>query len=193
MTALAWNCRGMGSAPAVRALTDEVKKSDPVLVFLSETKASQRRIKGLQRKLGLTQGITVQSDGRSGGLAMLWREGADVRFKSCSNSHIDVVVCESSGAVPWRATGFYGYLDAGMRPISWNLLELLNRQCNMPWVVFRDFNEILNSDEKLGWLERDARQMEGFRECLSTCGLIDLGLWVRDLPGVMGELGINEP
>jgi len=59
--------------------------------------------------------------------------------------------------------------------------------------VFGDFNEILNSDEKLGWLERDARQMEGFRECLSTCGLIDLGLWVRDLPGVMGELGINEP
>ena len=71
MTALAWNCRGMGSAPAVRALTNEVKNGDPVLVFLAETKASQRRIKGLQRKLGLTQGITVPSDGRSGGLAML--------------------------------------------------------------------------------------------------------------------------
>ena len=63
MTTLAWNCRGMGSAPAVQALTDEVKKGDPVLVFLVETKATQRRIKGLQCKLGLTQGITVPSDG----------------------------------------------------------------------------------------------------------------------------------
>ena len=122
----------MGSAPVVRALTDEVKKGDPVLVFLAETKASQRRIKGFQRKLGLTQGITVLSDGRSGGLAMLWKEGADVRFKSCSYSHIDVVVCEGNGALPWRATRFYGHPDAGMGPISWNLLELLNRQCNMP-------------------------------------------------------------
>ena len=44
---LTWNCRGMGSTPAVQALTDEVKKGDPVLVFLAETKATQRRIKGL--------------------------------------------------------------------------------------------------------------------------------------------------
>ncbi|XP_050258890.1 uncharacterized protein LOC126703871 [Quercus robur] len=189
MTALAWNCRGMGSAPAVRALTDEVKKGDPVLVFLAETKASQRRIKGLQRKLGLTQGITVLSDGRSGGLAMLWKEGADVRFKSCSNSHIDMVVCEGNGALPWRATGFYGHPDAGMRPISWNLLELLNRQCNMPWVVFGDFNEILNSDEKLGWLERDARQMECFRECLSNCGLFDLGFVGQRFTWCNGRIG----
>ena len=67
----------------VRALIDEVKNCDPILVFLAETKANQNRIKGLQRKLGLTQGITMSSDGRSGGLAMLWKEGAEVRFKSC--------------------------------------------------------------------------------------------------------------
>nr|POF19087.1 hypothetical protein CFP56_77186 [Quercus suber] len=38
---------------------------------LRETKAKQYRIKGLQRKLNLTQGITVPCDGRSGGLAMM--------------------------------------------------------------------------------------------------------------------------
>ena len=97
MTTLAWNYRGIGSAPVVRALIDEVKNCDPILVFLAETKANQNRIKGLQRKLGLTQGITVSSDGRSGGLAMLWKEGAEVQFKSCLNTHIDVVVCEGNG------------------------------------------------------------------------------------------------
>ena len=175
MTTLAWNCRGIGSTPVVRALIDEVKNCDPILVFLAETKANQNRIKGLQRKLGLTQGITVSSDGQSGGLAMLWKEGADARFKSCSNTHIDVVVCEGNGAKPWWATRSYGHPDARMRPISWNLLESLHRQCQMPWVVFGDFNEILSFDEKLGWLDRDARQLEGFRECLSNCRLFDLG------------------
>ena len=104
----------MGSAPAVRALTDEVKGCDLMLVFLAKTKANQKRIKGLQRKLGLTQGISMKSDGRSGGLAMLWKEGFDVRLKSCSNTHIDVVVCEGNGAQQLRATGFYGHPDSGM-------------------------------------------------------------------------------
>ena len=117
----------------------------------------------------------MPSDGRSGGLVMLWKEGADVCFKSCSNGHIDVVVSEGAGAQLWKATGFYGHPNASMRFISWKLLESLKRQCDMSWVVFRDFNEIVKSDEKLGWLERDARQMEMFRQCLFDCGLIDLG------------------
>ena len=47
MSLLAWNCRGLGLALVVRSLTDVVKVTDLVLVFLSETKASQNRIKGL--------------------------------------------------------------------------------------------------------------------------------------------------
>ena len=83
-----------------------MRTKDPLLVFLSETKAGVSRIKGIQNKLDYTQGITVPSDGRSGGLAMLWREGTDVRFKSCSNSHIDVEVYENPSSSPWRATSF---------------------------------------------------------------------------------------
>ena len=45
----------------------------------------------------------------------------------------------------------------------------------MPWVVCGDFNEITYTDEKLGWLDKDATQMWDFRECLSKCGLVDLG------------------
>ena len=119
--------------------------------------------------------MTVLSDGRSGGLAMMWKEGSDIRFRSCSNSHIDVVVHGSSASTPWRATGFYEHPDVGKRFISWQLLELLKNQYFMPWVVFGDFNEITHSDKKIGWLDRDAKQMEEFRECLNRYELIDLG------------------
>ena len=73
---------------------------------------------------------------------MLWREGTDVRFKSCSNSHIDVEIHESSSVAPWWAIGFYGQPDAAKRFISWQLIEVLEKQSNLPWVVFGDFNEI---------------------------------------------------
>ena len=89
-------------------------------------------------------------DGRSGGLVMLWLEGVDVRFKSCSHSHIDVVVHGDGGAKPWRASSFYGHPDARKRYVSWELLISLKNQCAMPWIVFEDFNEITHPDEKLG-------------------------------------------
>ena len=104
----------------------------------------------------MTHGIDVPSDGMSNGLAMIWKEGADIRFKSCSNSHIDVVVYNEKGRNPWRATGFYGHPDTRKRHISWSLLETLKKQCDMPWVVFGDFNEITHPDEKLGWADQDA-------------------------------------
>ncbi|XP_023886945.1 uncharacterized protein LOC111999058 [Quercus suber] len=175
MSLLAWNCRGLGSSLAVRTLADEVRTKDPLLVFLSETKAETNWIKGIQSKIEYTQGIILPSDDRSGGLALLWREGTEVHFKSCSNSHIDVEIHDKFALTLWQATGFYGQPDAAKRYISWELLEVLKVQSPLPWVVFGDFNEISQPDEKLGGPERDARQMEEFRECLSRCGLVDLG------------------
>ena len=172
---IAWNYRGMGSTLAVRTLTDEVRTREPLLVFLVETKARVSRIRGIQAKLNYTQGIVVPSDGRSGGLALLWKEGADVSFKSCSNAHIDVVVRESPSSPPWRATGFYGQPRSEKRYISWQLLEALRDQCKMPWIVFGNFNEIVYSHEKSEGLARDGKQMANFRDCLDRCGLFDLG------------------
>lgn len=78
MRVLSWNYRGLGSPPAIHLLFDEVKSKNLIFVFLMETKAGVNRMKGLQQKLELTQGITMSSDGRSGGLAMLWLEDVAV-------------------------------------------------------------------------------------------------------------------
>ena len=102
----------------VRILTDEVKATDPTLVFLAETKASVNRIKGIQRKIEYSQGIIIPNDGRSSGLVLLWKEGTEITFKSCSNSHIDVIVHGLSPSKHGHATGFYGHPDATKRYIS---------------------------------------------------------------------------
>ena len=96
MSIFAWNCRGLRSFLAVQNLIDAVKEMDLMLVFLSKMKVGVGRIKGIQNKLNFTQGIVVPSDGRSGGLALIWREGTEVFLKSCSHSHIDVVVRDGS-------------------------------------------------------------------------------------------------
>ena len=118
MTILAWNCRGIGSALVVRNLADKVRSKDPLLVFLTETKTGESKMKGIRNKLEYTQGTSIPSDGQSGGLTMMWKEGSDIRLRSCSHSHTDVEVHSSSAPIPWRATGFYGHPNSGKRFIS---------------------------------------------------------------------------
>ena len=80
-------------------------------------------------------------------------------FKSCSNSHVDVVVRESASSPPWRAMGFYDHLETEKRYVSWKLLDALRDQCEIPWIVFGDFNEIAYAYEKSRGLERNSKQM----------------------------------
>ena len=150
ISVLAWNCRRLGTPLAIPKLTEEVKKQNPVVVFLVETKANTDKMKGSQQKLGFTQGIIALSDGQNGGLVMLWREGTDIQFKSCLHSHIDVVVHGKGKDGPWRISGFYEHPNMSKRQSSWQLIEALHAQCGMPWVVCGDFNEILHPNEKLG-------------------------------------------
>ena len=153
MSVLAWNFQGLGASSVVCTLIEVVKQKNLVVIFLVKVKASIDRMKGFQNKLGFIEGIIFPSDGRSGGLALLWREGMDICFKSCSHSHIDVVVHGESSESPWGVTGFCRHPDTRKSYTSWQLLETLNTQCSLPWLVCGDFNEIIHSDEKLGWKE----------------------------------------
>ena len=98
-----------------------------------------------------------------------------MRFKSYSNSYINVEIHENSSLTSWHATGFYKQLDAARCFSLWQLLEVLQGQSQLSWVVFGDFNEITHFNEKLGGPERDAGQVREFRECLSRFDLNDLG------------------
>ena len=72
---------------------------------------------------------------------------------------------------------------------SWKILEALNAQFDLPWVVFGDFNEITHIDEKCGWAERDANQMEAFRNALDICRLRDLGFVRQRFTWCNGRIG----
>ena len=150
MNSLCWNYWGIGNPWTIFALRDYVQRWNPRLVFLLETKSKSRRMEKIKFKLGFTNGLYVQSRGRSGGLALLWSSDTNLEIKSYSNHHIDAIITEADNGLSWRFTGFYGYLETHLREESWKLLFYLNSQFNLPWFCYGDFNEILSMIEKSG-------------------------------------------
>lgn len=64
-------------------------------------------------------------------------------------NHIDTIINKNKEN-KWRFTGFYGELDTQKRVESWDLLRDLNQKFRLPWLCAGDFNELVQSDEKLG-------------------------------------------
>ncbi|XP_059431606.1 uncharacterized protein LOC132165127 [Corylus avellana] len=54
--------------------------------------------------------LVVDSIGRSGGLALLWKDEAGIEIQNYSHRHINATV-KPSNLPPWTFTGFYGHPD----------------------------------------------------------------------------------
>ena len=175
MSIMSWNCHGLGNPWAVQALKRAIKREDPSLVFLMETKLEVDEMKGVQHEIGLVQGIAVSSIGRSGGLALLWKSNMKVSVKFINRWYIDALIDSGSEIGIWRLTGFYGNPEAHKRVESWAALTRLGQRFDKPWVCIGDFNEVLSVNEKEGGAERASQQIANFRQCLDNNRLRDLG------------------
>lgn len=70
----------------------------PIFLFLCETLAFDKRIEELRIKFGFDYYFSVARDGRSGGLAFLWKKQASCNITGYSCNHIDVVFSENEVA-----------------------------------------------------------------------------------------------
>lgn len=120
-------------------------------------------------------GIGVDSEENSGGLALLWSKQIQVDLVSFSKYHIDSLVRLIEDGDLVRVTCIYGHPDASQRNLTWDLIRTLYNGETKPWFLGGDFNEILRSSEKMGGINRGPGRMEAFSLALTDVGLADLG------------------
>ncbi|CAN6346612.1 unnamed protein product [Urochloa humidicola] len=175
MNAMVWNCRGTGLPRTVQELTALVRAKSPSMVFLCETRNKGSRVENLRWRLGLKNCISVDSDGRSGGLALFWHESVEVNLIEKNLRYIDVST-RVSASDPWfRITFVYGVPQTNNRHHMWEALRRLRASSPLPWMVIGDFNEAMWGFEHFSACDRPERQMALFRDVLSDCDLTDLG------------------
>ena len=78
MKLISWNCRGLGNGPVVRSLLELGRVEDPDVLFLAETRLTEKELDRFRWTLGLTNMTAWNPVGRSRGVALFWKRGMDV-------------------------------------------------------------------------------------------------------------------
>ena len=118
MNIISWNCRGIGNDATVRELRTLVQRFAPSVLCLQETQVGGLRARNLAFSFGFSRCYTVGSNGRSGGLALYWKDDLSLELIHYSQYHIDMIV-KKNGEEPWRLTNIYGEATVSERQKTW--------------------------------------------------------------------------
>lgn len=84
-------------------LTDVVRQEQPIFIFLCETIASKEKLEWVGNMLRYEGLFVVEPQGRSGGLALLWKAKDQADLLSYSQFYIDIKV-HVADMITWRLT-----------------------------------------------------------------------------------------
>ncbi|MBA0671045.1 hypothetical protein Goklo_029793 [Gossypium klotzschianum] len=84
MKFLCWNCRGLRNPATVRELKQLLVANNLDIIFLSEIKMIANDFQRVQNRCKMENGLAVSSEGKSGGLTLIWREDVDVNIQNYS-------------------------------------------------------------------------------------------------------------
>ena len=138
-----WNCRGLGSPEAVNALRCIVINKNPQVVFLQEIKLHQHEMERITRNLKFSNCLVVgcEGQGRKGGGVLMWKSEWSLSIESSQN-HIDVRITLSDQNT-WRFTSIYGHPEESNISKTGELLRMLYKDENDPWLCGGDLNLML--------------------------------------------------
>lgn len=184
MIILGWNCRGLGLPRTVQELVQLVHTYRPRIVFISETRQGERKLKDLRARLGLKNCITQKGKGKGAGIALYWDEQIKIKVLSEGLRYFDVLVHDTLKDITWRGTFVYGEPKSSERHHMWSLLRRIKQNSDLPWLMMGDFNETKWQHEHRSNCKRSERRMADFRKILNHCDLHDINFvgppWTYD-------------
>ncbi|KAG7583713.1 Reverse transcriptase domain [Arabidopsis suecica] len=160
---------GVGNTPTVRHLREIRGQYFPEITFLCETKNKRSYLENVVGHLGYFDLHTVDPVGKSGGLALMWKDSVQVRVLQSDKRMIDSLIVWQDKE--FYLTCIYGEPVQSERGDLWERLTRLGLSRDKPWMLTGDFNELVDPSEKIGGpLRSDSSCME-FRQMLTSCGL----------------------
>lgn len=169
MSIISWNCRGLGLTQdlTINRLMEIRKKYFPELMFLMETMYSRNVLVDIQVWLGYNRVYTINPIGRSGGLAVFWKNSVDVEILSANKNIIDMSV--RMGKEIFFVSCIYGEPNEGKRQWVWEKISRIGTQRRGSWCMLGDFNAVCGNHEKIGGPTRSDETFQSFNSMLQSC------------------------
>ncbi|KAF7844736.1 reverse transcriptase [Senna tora] len=141
-----------------------------------ETKRSGQKMEEfrLRNRFQFDRTFYVDSEGKSGGLALWWKEEIDLNILLSSKNFIHSSVGSGVIEVPDYLTCVYGAPKERERRLVWDKLRGVGSSVQGSWLCIGDFNDVLCHSEKWGGKPKSTRKVMNFQRLLEDCGLFDL-------------------
>ncbi|CAN0858463.1 hypothetical protein LINGRAHAP2_LOCUS7263, partial [Linum grandiflorum] len=178
MRILAWNVQGLGSAWTSDSLLTLWRQTHPSILFLSETKNPEVRVKKkLQTRLLLNNFVFVNPLGRSGGLVMAWINQLVGKVLLSNPFYIIVDFhCPNDNII--TVVGVYLSCDFNTRSSQLDFISNFCSQLKFPFVICGDFNATLSFSEKSNFFHtsnnNENRSIDNFQQIVNRLSLTDL-------------------
>lgn len=110
--------------------------------------------------IGFDTTFAIDSNGRSGGIGILWNNTINIEILGYFVYHIDFKILDPRSD-RWRLTVVYGEAQTHLRHQTWEVLRDICGIGDLPWLCLGDFNEVLRPDEHEGIGQRSNAQIQG--------------------------------
>lgn len=150
MSILSWNCQGSGGPSTIPILRCYLRTTGADLAFISETKCSKHKALRRIARLPLPNSEIVPSQGRGGGLWLLWSNSISVSILETSTNYIVARIQVTPAAPPWVLFAIYGDYDDRANDPIWERIEHYTANAALPLCTIGDFNCITDQGEKTG-------------------------------------------
>ncbi|KAF9620230.1 hypothetical protein IFM89_010965 [Coptis chinensis] len=167
----------MGSSEAIHSVLALVKKFDPDVLFLVETKLLYKKLKYVQKKLKYPQVFVVDHVGRSEGLDVLYKDTISFSVVDGNKNAISGTFLNYLSNVSWHVYFIYGDPVAHKHIVVWNYLRYLRNVLSGPWLILGDFNAISSLSEKEGGNPTPFRYIDDFVSPIKDLEMADLGYY----------------
>ncbi|KAH7867325.1 hypothetical protein Vadar_031984 [Vaccinium darrowii] len=171
-----WNCRGASNPHFRWNFVELVRDHKRLMVILTETRIGGSRVETICQSLGFTNFYIVDSVGFAGGIWLLWNEDniiCDVLHSIEQEIHACIQV--SPHTSPWLISAIYASPHFARRKFLWESLKIFSPHQSLPWLLLGDCNQVLTSEDKFGGNPVNSARANLFKDCLDTCGMLDLG------------------
>uniref|UniRef100_A0A2N9HIV3 CCHC-type domain-containing protein n=1 Tax=Fagus sylvatica TaxID=28930 RepID=A0A2N9HIV3_FAGSY len=136
--------------------------NSPAVLVLTETRLGGNRAVDLAKTLPFDGFLCTNTIGFAGGIWVMWNSDlVDVEHLCSTEQEIHVSVKVRGSNTLWLLSAIYASPRRFERRILWNNLSVIAELHNLPWVMVRDFNDILSCDKKWGAWASPASNLAG--------------------------------